>query len=464
MSIKFKITLLFTIFSLIILILFSGFILIRSYFLIYGTIDNNLEHLSEEIGKSIFNNKHLPEDIEILGNRYWITIYSEKKNVIYKSFLAKKLTKIPDLCKSFRNQNKETFEIKVNKKKFRYLDPDKRHEVSFRIFCKKFPKGYIQIAYPMESTEESFQNLLGVVAWGIPIFIILIAILGYYFSYKTLLPVNDIIKKAKYISDKNLNIRLPIQSKDELGKLCNTLNDLFERLEKAFKKQKDFTANVSHELKTPLSMIKLSLENIYNNGNITNKDKELMDNVISNISMLQNLISKLLLLSQIDYMHGNPEIISKFKKIDLTKIIETVANDFEDYFENKNIKFIKNIEKRKNFIKGDAELIEKMFFNLFLNAHNYTPANGVIEVKLHKKYGKIFFHIKNNGKGISEKKLPYIFDRFYRADKSRSRETGSTGLGLAICKSIVELHNGKITVRSRVNSFTEFQIFFNVDT
>ncbi len=459
LTIKSKITLLFFIINSGILILFSGFILLRSYFLIYGTVDRNLENIATEVIKAVNESKNFSSKIKFIGNKYWIKIYNNDKKVIYFSSLAKKIRKIPDFLPVITSSKKFSYDIKLKGKEYLFLSPDKYGHVEFRIFVKKFSKGYIQIAYPIEQTEESFQNLLGIVAWGIVIFLLFIAIVAYYFAYKTLSPLKDIIKKANFISEENLNIRLPVANKDELGKLSTTLNRLFARLEKAFKQQKDFTSNVAHELKTPLSMIKISLENCLNSSELVSEQEIKIKKIISNIQRLQSLISKLLLLSKIDYMKGNPDTIKKLKKINLNQIIENTIIEFEQYYISKNIKLIKNISKENITIKGDEELLEKLFFNLFLNAYNFTPSNGKVEINLNKASDKIAFSIKNSGAGIPSDKINHIFERFYRVDNSRARDTGGSGLGLAICKAIVEIHGGKITVSSKINEFTEFKVF-----
>ncbi len=455
-TIKTRITILFFLINFGILILFSGFILLRTYFLIYGTIDRNLEIISNELIKSVNLNKNFSTDIKFIGNKYWIKIYNKDKKVIYSSTLAKKIKKIPDFFPSVVSSKKFSYDIHLKGKQYLFLSPDKYGHVEFRVYVKKFKNGYIQIAYPIEQTEESFQNLLGIVAWGIGIFVLLIGIIAYYFAYRTLSPLNEIIKKANFISEENLHIRLPVVNEDELGNLSRTLNKLFSRLEKAFAQQKEFTSNVAHELKTPLSMIKISLENLLDSS----EQKVEIKKIISNIQRLQSLISKLLLLSKIDYMRGNPEVVKNFKNINVKDLIIKILEEFEDYFQSKNIKIIKKIEEDEIFIKGDKDLLEKLFFNLFLNAYNFTPHEGYVEIKLFKKEEKIVFKIKNSGMGIPEDKIDKIFERFYRVDESRSTLTGGSGLGLAICKEIVEIHNGKIIAQSKVKEFTEFTVCF----
>ncbi len=448
LSIKFKITILFFITNLGILLLFSGFILLRSYFIIYGTVDRNLENISHELIKFV-KTKNFPDELKFLGNKYWIKIYDKDKRVIYSSQLAQKIKKIPDFLPYFRKSKKFSYDVHLKGKEYLFLSPDKYGHVEFRIYVKKFKSGYIQIAYPIEQTEESFQNLLAIVAWGLGIFLILIAIIGYYFSYKTLSPINEIIKQANFISEKNLNLKLPVINNDEIGRLCETLNNLFSRLEKYILKQKEFTANVAHELKTPLSIIKLSLENMKNRYD----NKEEINKIISNVQRLQNLISKLLLLSKLDYMES-----ANFEKINLTQLLYESLNEFQAYFESKEIKFKKKLPEIPVFINGDKELLEKLFFNLFLNAYNFTPGKGEIEIELKQKGSNVIFSIKNSGEGIPEDKLEHIFERFYRVDESRSTETGGTGLGLSICKSIIELHKGKITAESKLGEYTKFLI------
>lgn len=462
MTIKAKIITLYVVLSLVLLLIFSAFILSRTKFLVYEAIDINLRNIANNIENIFLKNNKLPgdNDLNIITNRYIIKVYNLDKKVIFKSELAKRLPTFPDFFPKYGNTRYKSYELKVDYQNFLDLDPDKYNDVKFRLFSKKVNSGYLLVAYPMEDTDEALANLYEIVVWGICILLVLITLFGFYFSHNALKPINDIIDKARYISDKSLDTRLNITSNDELGKLASTLNELFARLEKAFKKQQDFTANVSHELKTPLAMIKFSLENILNDTTITDETRTEVNNTISHISKLQNLISKLLLLSQIDYMHKNPEIINKFTNVNLSEMLKTVSDDFKIYFSSKNINFSLLIYNGDLCIKGDKDLLEKLFFNLFLNAHNFTPENGEITATLSKKDKRVIFSIKNTGQGIPEGKLAYIFDRFYRVDHSRSKETGGTGLGLSICKAITELHNGKIWAESVYNSFVQFNVEF----
>ncbi|MEK7448002.1 MAG: ATP-binding protein [Planctomycetota bacterium] len=230
--------------------------------------------------------------------------------------------------------------------------------------------------------------------------------------------------------------------------------------------RKDFVANVSHELRTPLTFIKGYVETL-REDNLGDKEKtrEFLDIIDKNVRQLTNLVEDLLELSQLESREG----ITRIRPIKPEKVIDDVIDYFRPAIEQKQHTITKKIQTDCPEIPADPDMLAKAIGNLLDNAIKYTPQNGRIEINVsgQPRLGRdaavappdaIQISVKDNGIGIPDEDLPRIFERFYRADKSRSREMGGTGLGLAIVKHIVQLHQGKVTVESTVGSGSRFII------
>ena len=221
--------------------------------------------------------------------------------------------------------------------------------------------------------------------------------------------------------------------------------------------KKDLVANVSHELKTPLTAINGFAETALD----TTKEKETkkyLEIIINNSKRLINIINDLLLLSNIENKDKNLE----YEEVDLIKLLNNIQKIFEKRLKEKNLKFYLNLDKNNNKIFADLYMLEQLFINLIDNAIKYTE-RGEIKISTYKKdENKLIIEVSDTGIGIPQEHIPKIFERFYVADKSRSRETGGTGLGLSIVKHIVNLHNGEILVDSQVGIGTRFIIILPV--
>jgi two-component system, OmpR family, phosphate regulon sensor histidine kinase PhoR len=221
------------------------------------------------------------------------------------------------------------------------------------------------------------------------------------------------------------------------------------------KMRKDFVANVSHELKTPITSIKGFSETLLDGAM---NDKETLEHFLSIIlkesDRLQSLIQDLLDFSKIE----QHEFKLHLQDFDLVLLLKEVFTLLDSKAEAKEISFEFEFNREQFFIQGDFDRLKQVFINLIGNAILYTPPKGRVKVSLfdYKKNAKI--HVKDSGVGIKKEEIPRIFERFYRVDRARSRESGGTGLGLAIVKHLVEAHHGNIEVRSNVGEGSEFII------
>ena len=278
---------------------------------------------------------------------------------------------------------------------------------------------------------------------------------GMFLAGRTLRPVDRITDIAREIGESDLSRRIDITSEDELGRLATTLNEMIGRLEEAFKKQRQFSADASHELRTPVAVIRaessLALEKMRTAGEEYQKSLEL---VSQESSLHDRDHRKLLTLARGD-IDCDPV---NFQDVSLKELFAELSSDMEVLAQDKGLQF-SLCQVDDLVIMGDRLKLRQMFLNIMDNAIRYTPPGGLVVGSIIEKEGHAVASIKDTGPGIPAEHLPFIFDRFYRVDKSRSRAEGGTGLGLAIALSIARSHAGKIEVESQVGIGTTFHIF-----
>ena len=308
--------------------------------------------------------------------------------------------------------------------------------------------------------DNAFLEVLFWIMLLIDAFVLLFSILfGFIMSKRALTPINKIIMQAKNISGSNLKNRIIINGPDdELKRLATTFNELIGRIEYSYEKQNRFTLDASHELATPLAVIKGYIDLIDRWGK---DDRAVLNRGIQSIkhelSSINKLMNTLLLLAQSD----NDMIKMEKTQFALNELIIEVVKDSRILAPNHTFELDNNDSIQ---IWADQLLIKQMIRALIDNAIKYSGENGTITVQVEKLKNNASIHITDNGIGIPQEDLPYIFDRFYRVDKARSRSLGGVGLGLSIVKWIVNMHEGSISVQSTPDSFTQFNIMLPIKT
>ena len=289
---------------------------------------------------------------------------------------------------------------------------------------------------------------------GISLLMIIVVIsISIFISQKISKPIivvskmTDSLKRGGY--DQTLEYESSIV---EIDNLVNSINDLSKELYNMEKLRKRLTSDISHELRTPLTSIQTHLEAMIDG--IWEPTEERLISVNEEVIRISHLVDELKNLAKYDSDKNKLNI----SEVDLEQLIKNIIYNNESFALEKNIKIEYNLEKIKAHI--DKEKISQVIVNLISNAIRYTNCNcerlGKIIIRLYKEENLIKISVKDNGIGIPKKSLDYIFERFYRVDKSRCRNTGGTGVGLTICKSIIDLHNGNIEVKSEVNKGSEF--------
>ena len=245
-----------------------------------------------------------------------------------------------------------------------------------------------------------------------------------------------------------------LDNTDQLSQIVAVFHDITE-IKNLAKMRSEFVANVSHELKTPLTSIKGFVETL-REGAIEDKKnaRRFLDIIQLHAQRLENLVEDILSLSAIE----SREEKWNFQKTSVVPILETIVGLYKDRFSNRELKLNLDLDPGLPAIYIDQPRIEQAFINLLDNAVKFTPAKGSISIKVYSDNGFVRIDFKDSGIGIEQQHLPRLFERFYRVDKGRSRELGGTGLGLAIVKHIVQSHHGKVLVQSEPQKGSTFSV------
>jgi len=310
------------------------------------------------------------------------------------------------------------------------------------------------IAHSTKQIDQALAGLLRTLIIAVPLALALAAGGGIFLARRALKPVDKIAQTAREIGESDLSQRINVNTKDELGRLAATLNEMIGRLEKAFQRQKQFTGDASHELRTPLAVIEAESTLALQKERPSSDYQRSLEIISQESRQMSSLIDKLLTLARADA--GKEQW--NFTEVNLGKLISNLSADVEVLCKEKGLSL--QLGKTKDLVvKGDEARLRELFMNLLDNAISYTPAPGTVSVSFRREGQMAVVAITDTGIGIPAEDIPFIFERFYRVDKSRSRAEGGSGLGLAICQYIAEAHGGKIEVESKVGAGSTFSVW-----
>ena len=290
------------------------------------------------------------------------------------------------------------------------------------------------------------------------LFSTLLSLLGgvitFFISGHALKPLCDFSKKIEEVQAQNLSdSRIEENKFSELNQLSVSYNKMLERLSEAFKLQRQFTANAAHELRTPLAVMQLQID-LYNSSKHPNNDtsaQQTISMITEQTERLSKMVRTLLDMSEL-------QTIARDEEIEIDALIEEVLADLEPLAQEKGINLI---EKCDNvLLMGSDILIYRLVYNLVENAIKYNFSGGTVTVTATQQNSQLHLTVEDTGNGIPEELKERIFEPFFRLDKSRSRELGGVGLGLALVREIVRVHNGSILVKNNANSGTTFEVIF----
>ena len=290
------------------------------------------------------------------------------------------------------------------------------------------------------------------------LFSTLLSLLGgvitFFISGHALKPLCDFSKKIEEVQAQNLSdSRIEENKFSELNQLSVSYNKMLERLSEAFKLQRQFTANAAHELRTPLAVMQLQID-LYNSSKHPNNDtsaQQTISMITEQTERLSKMVRTLLDMSEL-------QTIARDEEIAISALVEEVLADLEPLAQEKGINLI---EKCDNvLLMGSEILIYRLVYNLVENAIKYNFSGGTVTVNATQQNSQLHLTVEDTGNGIPEELKERIFEPFFRLDKSRSRELGGVGLGLALVREIVRVHNGSILVKNNANSGTTFEVIF----
>lgn len=293
---------------------------------------------------------------------------------------------------------------------------------------------------------------------AISTFVIVFCITG-FFTYNMVRPLRQMSQAAKSFAKGDFTIRVPVTSSDEIGELSVAFNNMADALAASEGTRRSFIANVSHELKTPMTTIAGFIDGILDGTIPKDKQNHYLKIVTAEVRRLSRLVTSMLSLSRID----SGDLKMHKQRFDMTNIIISTLLTFEQKLSMRHINVLGLEDSESVFVEGDPDMIHQVVYNLLENAVKFTEENGIIEINTQVLPTRVTVEIKNSGPGIPPDELHHIFERFYKTDKSRSQDKNGMGLGLYIVKTIMRLHGGDITAKSVQNEFSSFKFWLPKD-
>lgn len=313
----------------------------------------------------------------------------------------------------------------------------------------------VKMGAPSDDVVETLGLFRAYLLMFAPLLLLVAGAGGYWLSRRALAPVDTLVGTARGISGTNLNSRLQkLDTGDELQRLSDTLNEMLDRIEKAFLRVTEFTADASHELRTPVSLIRTEAELALRRSRGEAEYKESLRHILLEAERTTALIEQLLSLARAD--SGRETL--RLQPVDLSETLRGVVESWGQVATICNLQFSANLAVRDSFVMGDEAALRRVADILLDNAFKYSPSPGSVSLSLERKGESVVMTVQDSGAGIAGEDQAKIFERFYRVDKARSRAQGGAGLGLSIARWIVTQHGGSIGVESRPGNGSAFHV------
>ena len=463
MSIRVRLTLWYT--SLLAAILLILGVSVYSFIsrALLAEIDNTIRSHAEGV-VALFNEENDPltvlisgrariPAIDVFASQVYVQIRGRDGHVVQRSTNLGELT-LPGQEEAFRTAlagQPVVYEVREGGRRIRVYSAPIRLRSGQII-------GVVEVGQSMEGLDATLRTLRLALTLGSVAALILAALVGAFLARTALRPVDEITRAAREIAagqgTAELGRRLRIrQPNDEVGRLAATFNEMLERLETLFQTQQRLVADVSHELRTPLTTLRGNLDLLRRGAA---EDPKMREEAIAameaEVARMSRMLSDLLLLAQAD-----AGIQLQFKPVELDTLLLEVYRQALVMAEGRVRVHLGHEDQAQ--VMGDADRLRQLLLNLVENAIKYTPPGGEVTLSLAREPGWVRITVADTGIGIAPEDLPHIFERFYRADKARSRTMGGTGLGLSIAQWIAEAHGGQITVESRVGEGSVFTLW-----
>ena len=440
LTIRSKITIWYASLLLVLLVIFNVFI----YMTISRILFQNTEDLLKADAHQVFLiiqsegfNINFDIPYKIIATNTYFVIFDVKGNTGIKSEILPEIVNLPIGQQQFRN-------VAINKIGWIIYDTP--------VINNGEVVGWIRVSRSLQSLSNTLFNLRMIMFISIPLYGLLASAGGLFLAKRALHPIGYITKTAKEISKGDLTQRLKLnKTEDEVGRLAETFDEMLDKLENSIKKERQFASDASHELRTPIAIITAQTEEALAGRHGVKEYREAIETIRDESKKMSHIISQLLMIYRSD--EGGYKF--NFEILNLNVIIEDIVNEFQEVANEKDLVIsFKSADEIK--IRADQTLLTRLFINIIDNAVKYTQKGGKIIVSLSKTSNYSIITIEDNGIGISENDIPFIFDRLYQVDKSR--EDRGNGLGLAIAKWIAELHKGEISAESKPEVGSKFII------
>ncbi len=325
--------------------------------------------------------------------------------------------------------------------------------VKYRLLYFPFNEDFLlRVGVPLEDMQEAIASLESILILSFPLMVALLAFVGWFLAGKSVDPLLRIKSLSQEIRWGRLDKRIDMGRKGkEIDDLVVMFNEMLDSIQHSVESRKRFTSDVSHEIRSPLTSLRGSIEVMLRKRRTPEEYEDLLKNNLSDIIRLSKIAESLLFLSSAD----NDTVELRKKKVDMNEILGNVIESVSYEGLSLDEQLGNGVE-----IEGDSDLLERAFSNLIGNAIKYTPCGGTVTVVSEREQDCVKVTIRDTGVGIPADEIPHIFGRFYRVDKERARNSGGTGLGLAIAHWIINAHKGRIMIKSEVGKGSDFQVIF----
>jgi heavy metal sensor kinase len=331
----------------------------------------------------------------------------------------------------------------------------KHFRFTFQRLSSKGRTYVVEAGLPADDAFDTLRLFRSYLFLFAPLLLLIAAGGGYWMSRRALAPVDALVRTARDVSGTNLSTRLEkLHTGDELQRLSDTLNEMLDRIEAAFSRITQFTADASHELRTPVSLIRTEAELSLRRARTQNEYQDSLRHILLESERTTALIEQLLSLARAD--SGRETL--QLQPVDLSTALQGVAEAWKQVAAIRELGFSVNLPNSDAWVAGDENLLRRLADILLDNAFKYTTAPGSVSLSLEKREHSAAITIQDSGIGIPQDEQGKIFERFYRVDKSRTRAHGGNGLGLSIAQWIVIQHHGSIAVESRPGEGSTFRV------
>ena len=314
----------------------------------------------------------------------------------------------------------------------------------------------IEVVTTKEILTSTLENILYILSFILPIILIFAIIAGNFLIYKSFSPIENILFELKQINANDLSARLKTtKNEDEINQLINEVNNLLSRLESSFERISQFSSDASHELKTPLTIIRGEIEVTLRKERTNDEYKSALNNSLNELSLIEQTVNDLLFLAK----NEKDLMVDKQEEFYFDELIDESINEIKSFAKLHQVEINFILEDSIEF-KGFPNLLKIALKNALKNAIQFSHENSQVIVKSYKNADSFNISIQDFGIGIPLNEQEKIFEKFYRTDKSRNKNSGGTGLGMSIVKKIIDIHKGSIKIKSAENKGTTVTISF----